>query len=363
LSLKNFHGITRLEQHDKIFLVMIMTEVTHTKDYVTFLNTIKRDIQSSRLRAVLAVNKELIHLYWRIGEGILEKQKELGWGSKVIEQLSLDLKHSFPEIKGFSKQNLWYMRQFASEYNKSEIIQQTIGEIPWGHNIDIVTKLKDNNTRFWYVKKTIENGWSRNVLSMHIEAETHLKLGAAQTNFNTTLPNPTSDLAQQLIKSEYNFEFLAMADTVHEKVIEKGLIDHIRNFLLELGNGFAFMGSQYRITLAGEEFFIDLLMYHVKLKAYIVIELKSGAFKPEYVGKLGFYTTAIDHEIKDDLDNPTIGLLLCQSTNKMMVEYCLKDTNRPMGIAEYKTLPKKYENILPTPEQFQNLINTIEIKQ
>lgn len=339
------------------------TDVTHTKDYVTFLNSIKKDIQTSRIRAVLSVNKELISLYWRIGKGVLEKQSELGWGSKVIEQLSLDLKHSFPDIKGFSKQNLWYMRQFASEYGENEILQQAIGEIPWGHNIDIFTKLKDNNIRFWYIKKTIENGWSRNVLVMNIEAGTHLKLGAAQTNFNLTLPNPTSDLAQQLIKSEYNFEFLALADKAHEKAIEKGLINHIRDFLLELGKGFAFMGSQYRVELAGEEFFIDLLMYHVKLKAYVVIELKSGKFKPEYVGKLGFYTTAIDHEIKDDSDNPTIGLLLCQSTNKMMVEYCLKDSKKPMGVSEYQTVPKEYENLLPSPEQFQHVLDTIESKE
>lgn len=339
------------------------TDVTHTKDYVTFLNSIKKDIQTSRIRAVLSVNKELIFLYWRIGKGVLEKQSELGWGSKVIEQLSLDLKHSFPDIKGFSKQNLWYMRQFASEYGENEILQQAIGEIPWGHNIDIFTKLKDNNTRFWYIKKTIENGWSRNVLVMHIESGAHLKLGAAQTNFNLTLPNPTSDLAQQLIKSEYNFEFLALADHAHEKTIEKGLINHIRDFLLELGSGFSFVGSQYRVELAGEEFYIDLLMYQIKLKTYIVIELKSGKFKPEYVGKLGFYTTAIDHEIKDASDNPTIGLLLCQSSNKMMVEYCLKDSKKPMGVAEYHTLPKEYENLLPSPEQFQHVLDTIEINK
>ncbi len=241
------------------------TDVTHTKDYVIFLNSIKKDIQTSRIRAALSVNKELIFLYWRIGKGILEKQSELSWGSRVIEQLSLDLKHSFPEIKGFSKQNLWYMRQFASEYGENEILQQAIGEIPWGHNIDIFTKLKDNNTRFWYIQKTIENGWSRNVLVMNIEAGAHLKLGTAQTNFKLTLPNPNSDLAQQLIKSEYNFEFLALADDAHEKTIEKGLINHIRDFLLELGKGFAFVGSQYRITVAGEEFFIDLLMYNIKL--------------------------------------------------------------------------------------------------
>lgn len=338
-----------------------MSDIINSKDYLTFLSDIKNDIQTSRVKAALAINRELILLYWRIGKGILEKQKTLGWGAKVIEQLSLDLKHTFPEIKGFSKQNLAYMRQFAGEYLSNEIIQQAVGEIPWGHNIEIFTKLKDNQVRLWYIQKTIENGWSRNILVMQIESQAHLRLGTAQTNFAITLPNPTSDLAQQLIKSEYNFDFLGLADDVHEKVIEKGLIDHIRDFLLELGKGFAFIGSQYRVELAGEEFFIDLLMYQIKLKAYLVIELKSGKFKPEYVGKLGFYTTAIDHEVKDDSDNPTIGLLLCQSANKVMVEYCLKDTKKPMGVAEYTTgLPSKYKDLLPTPEQFQHLIDTIE---
>lgn len=337
-----------------------MNEIIDSKDYLTFLNDIKKDIQNSRIKAALSINKELILLYWRIGKGILDRQQQQGWGSKVIEQLSLDLKHDFPDVKGFSKQNLSYMRQFAGEYLSDEIIQQAVGEIPWGHNIEIFTKLKDNSIRFWYIQKTIENGWSRNVLVMNIEAQTHLKLGTAQTNFSLTLPKPTSDLAQQLIKSEYNFEFLGITEDVHEKVIEKGLIDHIRNFLLELGNGFAFMGSQHRVELAGEEFFIDLLMYHVKLKCYVVIELKAGKFKPEYVGKLGFYTTAIDHEVKEDLDNPTIGLLLCQSANKIMVDYCLKDTKKPMGVSEYSAgLPEKYKNLLPTPEQFQHLIDTL----
>lgn len=337
-----------------------MSELINSKDYLTFLNDIKQDIQTSRVKAALSINKELILLYWRIGKGILDRQQQQGWGSKVIEQLSLDLKHDFPDVKGFSRQNLSYMRQFAGEYLSDEIIQQAVGEIPWGHNIEIFTKLKDNSIRFWYIQKTIENGWSRNVLVMNIEAQTHLKLGTAQTNFSLTLPKPTSDLAQQLIKSEYNFEFLGITEDVHEKVIEKGLIDHIRNFLLELGNGFAFMGSQHRVELAGEEFFIDLLMYHVKLKCYVVIELKAGKFKPEYVGKLGFYTTAIDHEVKDDLDNPTIGLLLCQSANKIMVDYCLKDTKKPMGVSEYSAgLPEKYKNLLPTPEQFQHLIDTL----
>lgn len=343
-----------------------MTAIVNSKDYYAFLQSIKQDIQTSRVRAALSVNKELILLYWRIGNGILEKQRDLGWGARVIEQLAQDLKHAFPEMKGFSRQNLWYMRQFAGEYSKNEFLQQPIGEIPWGHNIDIFTKLKDHETRIWYIQKTIENGWSRNVLVMHLEAKYHLQLGAAQTNFAATLPSPTSDLAQQLIKSKYNFDFLGLDAEVHEKIIEKGLINHIKNFLLELGQGFAFMGSQYRVTLAGEEFFIDLLMYHVKLKSYVVIELKAGKFKPEYVGKLSFYTTAIDREVKDTNDNPTIGLLLCQSTNKLMVDYCLKDTNKPMGVAEYTSgLPDKYKGLLPTPEQFQHLIDTLdnEIKQ
>lgn len=341
-----------------------MSSIINSKDYMTFFNAIKKDIQASRVKAALAVNKELILLYWRIGNGILEKQKELGWGAKVIEQLSQDLKHAFPETKGFSRQNLAYMRQFAGEYLENEIIQQLVGEIPWGHHIEIFTQLKDNEVRLWYIEKTIENGWSRNVLMMHIEAKSHLKIGKAQTNFLETLPNPTSDLAQQLIKSEYNFEFLGLAADVHEKVIEKGLLDHICTFLLELGKGFAFMGSQYRVELAGEEFFIDLLMYHVKLKCYVVIELKAGKFKPEYVGKLGFYTTAIDHEVKDTSDNPTIGLLLCQSANHIMVDYCLKDTKKPMGVAEYTAgLPDQYKDLLPAPEQFQHLIDTLEIKE
>jgi predicted nuclease of restriction endonuclease-like (RecB) superfamily len=252
-------------------------DVINSKDYISFLNNIKRDIQTSRVRAALAVNKELVLLYWRIGQSILEKQRALGWGSKVIEQLSLDLKHAFPSSGGFSKQNLWYMRQFAGEYTQEVILQQPIGEIPWGHNIDIFTKIKDIKIRLWYIQKTIENGWSRNVLTMHIDNQSHLKLGQAQTNFAATLQKPNSDLAQQLLKNEYNFDFLGLTDDVHEKVIEKGLIDHIRDFLLELGNGFAFLGSQYRVTLAGEEFIIDLLMYHVKLKAYCVIELLCGA--------------------------------------------------------------------------------------
>ncbi|MES2214430.1 MAG: PDDEXK nuclease domain-containing protein [Pseudomonadota bacterium] len=341
------------------------TEIVNTKDYISFLNDIKNDIQTSRVRAHLAVNKELILLYFRVGSGILKRQKSLGWGSKVIKQLSQDLKMEFPNITGFSKQNLWYMRQFAAEYTAEIFLQHPIGEIPWGHNIDLMTKIKDHQTRLWYIRKTIENGWSRNILAMHIDAESHLKLGAAQTNFAATLPKLNSDLVQSLIKSEYNFEFLGLAGDVHEKVIEKGLIDNIRRFLLELGTGFSFLGSQYRVTLAGEEFVIDMLMYHVKLKSYIVLELKAGKFKPEYAGKLSFYLTAIDKEVKDENDNPTIGILLCQSANKLMVDYCLGDIRKPIGVSEYKagTLPEDVRKYLPSQEQFQHLMKIMDTKE
>jgi len=273
----------------------------------------------------------------------------------------MDLKQAFPEMKGFNLRNLKYMRAFVDAYPDFTFVQQLAAQIPWFHHCTIIDTVKDPKLRFWYIEKTIENGWSRNVLSMQIESQAHLRLGNAQTNFEMTLPKPTSDLARDLIKSSYNFEFLGIASDVHEKIIEKGLIDNIRNFLLEMGTGFSFIGSQYRIELAGEDFVIDMLMYHIKLKCYVVIELKAGKFKPEYVGKLGFYTTAIDHEVKDDSDNPTIGILLCQSSNQMMVEYCLKDTRKPIGVSEYTTgLPENYQKLLPTQEQFQHLLETLE---
>lgn len=231
------------------------SSILDSKDYLAFFNEIKKDIQTSRVKAALAVNRELILLYWRIGNEILTRKKEQGWGSEVVKALSQDLKHAFPEMKGFSERNLVYMQTFASSHPNYESTQQLVAQIPWGHITHLLDKVSDRETRIWYIEKTIENGWSRNVLVMHIEGKSHLKLGKAQTNFLTTLPSSTSDLAQQLIKSEYNFEFLGLATDVHEKVIEKGLVDHIRNFLLELGKGFAFMGSQYRVELAGGRVF------------------------------------------------------------------------------------------------------------
>jgi predicted nuclease of restriction endonuclease-like (RecB) superfamily len=331
-----------------------------TKDYVSFLTKIKQDIHNSRIRAVLSVNKELILLYWRIGHEILKRKKDLGWGSEVIKLLSEDLKREFPDIKGFGERNLVYMQTFASVFSDEEFTQQLAAQIPWFHHCVLLDKVKDHPTRIWYIQKTIENGWSRNVLVMHIEAQSHLKLGAAQTNFLQTLPKLSSDLAQQLIRSKYNFEFLGIAEEAHEKIIEKGLITHIRDFLLELGTGFAFLGSQYKLVVGDEDFFCDLLFYHMQLRAYVVLELKADKFKPEYAGKLGFYITAINRQLKKDHDNTTIGLLLCKKANKVIVEYALNDNKQPMGVAEYSTsLPSNYRDVLPTQEQFQHLLETL----
>lgn len=332
-----------------------MTDIVNTKTYIEFLNSLKKEIQHARLKAHLAVNKELILLYWRIGKEILERKKDLGWGSKVIEQLSQDLRHTFPEMKGLSLRNLVYMQTFASSYPDFEFTQQVVAQIPWGHITIILDKVNDPQKRIFYIQNTIGNGWSRNVLVMQIDSNLCERQGKALTNFKDTLPSPTSDLAQQLFKNEYNFEFLNLSKEAHEKVIERSLIDHIRDFLLELGSGFAFLGSQHKVTLAGEDFYIDLLMYHVRLRAYVVIELKAG--------KLSFYLTAIDKEVKLLDDNPTIGLLLCQSSNKLMVEYCLSDIRKPVGVSEYRTttetLPKELETLFPTPEQFQHLLDTL----
>ena len=339
-------------------------DVMNSKDYLSFLNDIKKDIQTSRVKAALSVNKELILLYWRIGNEIIRRKQELRWGSEVVKQLSLDLKHSFPEMKGFGERNLVYMQTFASSYKDYEFTQALPAQITWYHNQTILDKIKSPEARIWYIQKTIENGWSRNVLVMHIDSQSHLKLGQAQTNFAMTLPKPNSDLAQQLLKNEYNFDFLGLTDDVHEKVIEKGLIDHIRNFLLELGNGFAFLGSQYKITVGGEDFFCDLLFYQTRLRSYVALEIKVDKFKPEYAGKLGFYITAINKQIKLPDDGPTIGLLLCKKANKVVVEYALNDNKQPMGVAEYTTgLPSRYKDLLPTQEQFQHLLNTLETEK
>jgi predicted nuclease of restriction endonuclease-like (RecB) superfamily len=306
----------------------------------------------------------LVILYWRIGREILDRQKKLGWGGKIIDQLSRDLKHEFPDMKGFSPANLHNMRRFAGIYLDKKFLQQLAGELPWYHHVVLMEKTKVPEERYFYIQKTIENGWSRNVLLMHIESKLYERQGKSLTNFKQTLPASTSDLAQQLFKSDYNFEFLGLNQEVYERQIENSLINHIRDFLLELGTGFAFMGSQYKLVVGGDEFFTDMVFYHTHLRCYVVIELKVGKFQPSYIGQLEFYQTVFDRDIKHESDHPTIGLLLCQEANHIVVEYALSKKQQPLGVSRYWTtrhdLPKEFEKSLPTPEQFQHLFETIK---
>ncbi|OJW50194.1 MAG: hypothetical protein BGO67_02385 [Alphaproteobacteria bacterium 41-28] len=327
-----------------------MSDLSNDSAYFSTLKALKDEIYKARVRAHLAINKELTLLYWRIGKEIIVRKQELGWGSKVIDLLSQNLRHEFPEMKGLSTRNLIYMQTFASAYPNYEFTQELPAQITWYHNQTILDKLSDPEKRIWYIKKTIENGWSRNVLVHQIESRLYERQGKAITNFKNTLPSRTSNLAQNLFKSEYNLEFLGIKEAIHERQLENKLIERIRDFLLELGTGFAFVGSQYKIMVAGDEFFIDLLFYHVKLQCYIVLELKSRKFEPSYLGQLEFYLTVIDSQIKLPSDKPSVGLLLCKEANQLVVEYALKTKSQPIGVSKYiltgNKLPSELENAL-----------------
>ena len=318
---------------------------------------IKDKVKTSQIRTHLSVNQELICMYWHIGKEILNRQNKYGWGSKIIDNLSKDLTLSFPNMKGFSVRNLKYMRQFAENYSDFEFVQQVVAQIPWGHNT-ILMNIKDIEKRIFYTQKTIKNGWSRNVLNLQIESglyeRQYLNKNEKITNFVVTLPKEDSDLANELIKDPYKFEFLNLSEEAKELEIEKELIRHLREFLLELGQGFAFVGEQYHIEAGDEDFYIDLLFYHLKLRCYIVIELKNGKFKPEYAGKLNFYISVVDDKLKQDMDKPTIGLLLCKDKNKAVAQYSLNNINNPIGIAEYTTEQKK---LLPSVEELEEELN------
>ena len=328
------------------------------KSYVELIENLKKQISQARIKAHLAVNKEMITLYWHIGKQILERQNSQGWGTKVIENISKDLRAEFPEMKGLSARNLVYMQTFAKAYPDFSITQEVLAQITWYHNITLLDKVKNYEERLWYVHETAKNGWSRNVLVAQIQTGLYKRQGKSVNNFQNTLPSPQSDLAQSIIKDPYNLEFLDIQGKVAERELENKLIDHIRNFLLELGQGFAFIGNQYHIELEGEDYYIDLLFYHVKLKCYVVIELKTGKFKPEYAGKLNFYLNLIDRQIKDKSDNPTIGLILCEDKKNIIVEYAIEGINKPMGVSEFKLtekLPERLKQYLPTEEVLANL--------
>ncbi|MGV0959600.1 MAG: PDDEXK nuclease domain-containing protein [Limnohabitans sp.] len=324
--------------------------------YADWLAELKTRIHSAQQRATLAVNRELVLLYWQIGCDILARQAEQGWGAKVIDRLAHDLRTAFPTMKGFSPRNLKYMRAFAEAWPDTEFVQAGLAQLPWYHQLALLDKLRSPETRRWYAAKAIEHNWSRNVLAMQIETRLHERSGTAVTNFEASLPKPQSDLALESIKDPYRFDFLGLTDEAQEREVEHALVKHVTEFLLELGAGFAFVGRQVLLDVGGDEFFIDLLFYHLKLRCYVVIELKAGKFKPEHLGQLGFYLTAIDRQVKSEHDNPTVGLLLCKSKNKVVAEYALGDTTQPMGIAEYKlleSLPAELQTSLPSIEQIE----------
>lgn len=324
--------------------------------YHEWLTDLKSRIHNSQQRATLALNRELVLLYWQIGRDILTRQASQGWGTKVIERLAHDLRTAFPDMKGFSPRNLKYMRAFAESWPDAEFVQQVVAQLPWGHNLVLLDKLPDPHTRHWYAAKAIEHNWSRNILVMQIETRLLEHSGKAITNFDITLPKPQSDLARESLKDPYRLDFLGLSDKAQEREVENALIKHVTEFLLELGAGFAFVGRQVLLDVGGDEFFIDLLFYHLKLRCYVVIELKAGAFKPEHLGQLSFYMTAVDRQMKQEQDTPTIGLLLCKSKNKVVAEYALQDNTRPMGISEYQlieALPKDLQTSLPSIEQLE----------
>lgn len=325
-------------------------------NYKKFLKDLKSRVADSRYSAVLTVNREMIFLYHYIGTEILRSQKTHGWGSKIIEQLSRDLQSEFPEMKGFSPQNLKYMRRFAQEYSVDAIGQQAIDQLPWGHNITLMYEISNKKEREFYIKKAKEHGWSRNVLSMQIETNLYQREGKAVTNFDAKLPAPHSDLAKATLRNPYLFDFLSLGNDAHEREVEKGLIAHIEKFLLELGEGFAFLGRQYHLQVEDQDFYIDLLFYHIKLRSFLVVELKSGKFKPEYAGKMNFYLSAVDDLLRQPGDNPSIGLILCRSKLGILAEYALRDMTKPIGLAEYKlteALPKEIKTLLPTIEELE----------
>ncbi|ERP99110.1 hypothetical protein Q666_00155 [Marinobacter sp. ES-1] len=324
--------------------------------YSDWLTDLKNRIHHAQQRASLAVNRELVLLYWQIGQDILQRQAAQGWGAKVIDHLAHDLRTAFPDIKGFSPRNLKYMRAFAEAWPDSEFVQGVLAQLPWYHQLALLDKLPDAESRRWYAAKAIEHSWSRNVLVMQIESGLLQRQGKAVTNFEARLPKAQSDLARESLKDPYRFDFLNLGEEAQERAVESALVRHVTEFLLELGAGFAFVGRQVLVDVGGEEFFIDLLFYHLKLRCYVVIELKTGKFKPEHLGQLGFYLTAVDRQIKGDQDNASIGLLLCKSKNKVVAEYALSDKSQPMGIAEYKlqqALPAELETDLPSIEQIE----------
>jgi predicted nuclease of restriction endonuclease-like (RecB) superfamily len=338
-------------------------KIRSATDYAAFLEQLKNKVQQAQLKASLAVNSELIQLYWDIGKSIVEKQEQEGWKAQIIEKLCKDLQNAFPGIQGFSRTNIFRMRSFYLVYAR---IPQAVGllnelpisKIPWGHNVLLIEKIKDLQERLWYAQQVIENGLSRASLEAWIKSKAYKRHGKAITNFADKLPEPQSRLAQEVLKDPYDFDFLRLDANYRELDLEQGLIDNIQKLLLELGKGFAFIGRQYHLEIEGEDYYLDLLFYHIKLRCFCVVELKNTKFKPEYAGKLNFYISAVDDLLKHKDDNPSIGILLCNDERKLTIEYALRDINKPIGVSGYlikivESLPKKLQSSLPTIEDIE----------
>lgn len=360
-----------------------MSDLTNDNEYRDWIVSIKSRVQASQIKAAVAVNYAMLELYWFLGEQIIERQETAKWGDGFLQQMSKDLSSEFPEIKGFSYRNLRRMRQWYTFWASTDaigpqlvarlekkwpqavanadsqqkpMVQQLVAQIPWGHNSVLLEKLSDPADALFYVQKTIENNWSRAVLTHQIESGLHLREGKAVDNFDATLPEPESDLARQLLRDPYNFDFLTLTERHNERELEDGLIDHLTKFLLELGAGFAFVGRQYKINVDGDDYSIDLLFYHLRLHCYVVIDLKVVKFQPEFAGKMNFYISAIDSQVRTEADGPTLGILICKSKSDIKVEYSLRDLTKPIGVSEYQItehLPDDLRSSLPTIEQIE----------
>lgn len=343
-------------------------------EFVLFLNEVKARIQQAQTRAILSVNAELVRLYWDVGRLIAQRQKQEGWGAGVIPRLASELQNDVPRIKGFSTRNIKLMVQFAHEYpeafaefesigqppvaqlSKGNKGQPLVAQIPWAHNVLLMQRVKNTTARRWYMQQTLINGWSRNILLAMIKSEAHRRQGKAITNFDGRLTPPQSDLARETFKDPYIFDFLTLDEPFHERELETNLLRHLERFLIELGQGFAFVGRQVHVEVGEEDFYIDLLFYHLKLRSFVVIDLKIGAFKPEYAGKMNFYLSVVDDKLRHESDAPSIGLVLCQDRNHVVAEYALRGVSKPIGVSEYeltRALPKTLQSALPTVEEIE----------
>lgn len=346
-----------------------MELIQNSSEYKKWIEELKSEIQKSQIKAAISVNRTLLDLYWRIGKSISEKINQGNWGTSVVENASKDLRNHFPNQQGFSRSNLFSMRKWYEFYATSgleiEKVQQLVGQIPWGHNVLIITKADNIEEAVFYINKTVENNWSRAVLEHQIDLDFYNRSGKAITNFNDTLPAPQSELAIETLKDPYKFDFLTLKEKALEKDIEEQLVKHITSFLLELGGGFSFVGRQVPIKIDEEDFYIDLLFYHIKLKCYVVVELKSVKFRAEYAGKMNLYLSAVDDLMKSEGENPTIGLLLCKSKSEVIAEYALRGTTQPIGVAEYeivKSIPTDLKPELPTVEEIEQELATTMYK-